>query len=66
MSDLTYDMILNKIASGEDEYGSYGDSEDQDEWGESSGEEGASPTAKPQRRPRRNETYEKAIFELIE
>lgn len=45
MSDLTYDMILNKIAAGDDEYGSgsYGDSEDQDEWGESSGEEGGSP-----------------------
>lgn len=65
MSDLTYDMILNKIAAGEDEYGSYGDSEDGDEWGESSGEEGASPQ-RTQRRPRRNETYEKAIFELIE
>ena len=44
MSDLTYDMILNKIAAGEDDYGSYGESEDGDnEWGESSGEEGASP-----------------------
>lgn len=66
MSDLTYDMILNKIAAGEDEYGSYGESEDGDEWGESSGEEGAIPGGKSQRRPRRNETYEKAIFELID
>ena len=66
MSDLTYDMILNKIAAGEDEYGSYGESEDGDEWGESSGEEGGIPGGKPQRRPRRNETYEKAIFELID
>ena len=43
MSDLTYGMILERIASGEDEYGSYGASEDQDEWGASSGEEGDSP-----------------------
>lgn len=65
MSDLTYDMILNKVAMGDDDYGSYGDSEDQDEWGESSDEEAASPSPKP-KRVRKNESYEKAIFELIE
>ena len=65
MSDLTYDQVLNKVQNaGWDDYGSYGDDEDQDEWGESS-EEGDYERPK-QKKARRNQTYEKAIFELIE
>lgn len=68
-SDLTYDQVLNRVAAGDDEYGSYGDSGDEDEWGESSGsEEGAAAGfsgAKPARR-KRTDTYEKAVQELIE
>lgn len=65
MKDLTYDMILNKYASQDYEYGSYGDSDDQNDYWQFEEEEGAISTQK-QKRPRRNETYEKAIFELIE
>ena len=43
ISDLTYDQILNKVAGGMDEYGSYDDSQDEDGWGESSDEGGTSP-----------------------
>ena len=53
------------MVSGEDDYGSYGDSEEQDEWGESSDEEATSPQPKS-KRIRKNESYEKAIFELID
>lgn len=41
MKDLTYDMILNKYASQDYEYGSYGDSDDQNDYWQFEEEEGA-------------------------
>lgn len=57
--------MLNKVQNaGFDDYGSYGESEDQNEWGESSDED---EVPKPKtKKLRRNPNYEKAIFELIE
>lgn len=59
MSDITYNEILKREKLGDDDQGSYDDSEDHDEWGESSDEElGGMSGAKPLRKPRRNDTYE--------
>lgn len=62
MSDITYGMILERVMAGEDEYGSYEDEDDQEEYVPVDDEE----SPKPMRRPRRPDNYDKAVFELIE